>query len=234
MKKALFTLAILLLAVTAKAQIKIHEDNWVSIGCLNGNFGLQVVPGGFTYLRTEHNNSFGWAILSKANNATQKHWIVENLYNDSIQCLKQQMFYVQGNGIVHCTGLVCTNTSSCMNNYSPIDKEEALSKVIGINGYYFDEDDLYTPEELENNEYVSEEAVEGMINDLEKSKVALSAENLAEVFPDAVRTDSEARLYIDYNAVVTILVEAVKQQQSEIELLRKVLEENGLMKPKKQ
>ena len=111
--------------------------------------------------------------------------------------------------------------------------ERALSTIIGINGYYYDEDNPYTPEEIENNEYVSEEAVEGMINDLEKSKVALSAENLAEVFPDAVRTDSEARLYIDYNAVVTILVEAVKQQQSQIELLRKALEENGLMEPEK-
>lgn len=234
MKKALFTFAVLLFAVAAQAQIKVHDNNWVSIGCLNGNFGLQVLPGGYTYFRTEHNNSFGWATTSKANNKTQKHWIVENNFNDSTHCLKKQMFYVLGNGIVHCTGLVCNNPISCMDNYSPIDRERALSTIIGINGYYYDEDNPYTPEEIENNEYVSEEAVEGLINDLEKSKVALSAENLAEVFPDAVRTDSEARLYIDYNAVVTILVEAVKQQQSQIELLRNALEENGLMEPEKQ
>jgi len=64
--------------------------------------------------------------------------------------------------------------------------------------------------------------------------VGLSGENLAGVFPDAVRTDPEARLCIDYNAVVTMLVEAVKQQQAEIELLRKTLEENGLLEPEKQ
>ncbi len=31
-----------------------------------------------------------------------------------------------------------------------------------------------------------------------------------------------------------MLVEAVKQQQAEIELLRKTLEENGLLEPEKQ
>ena len=90
-----------------------------------------------------------------------------------------------------------------------------------------------TLEEIENNEYVDISAVEGMIGDLEKHKVSLSAENLAEVFPDAVRTDPQARLCIDYNAVVTLLTQAVKKQQAEIELLRKVLEENGLMEPEK-
>ena len=84
-----------------------------------------------------------------------------------------------------------------------------------------------------SSEHIDENAVLGMIDDLEKSNVRLKAETLVEVFPDAVRTDPEARLCVDYNAVVTMLVEAVKQQQSEIDLLRKTLEENGLLEPEK-
>ena len=72
-----------------------------------------------------------------------------------------------------------------------------------------------------------------IVNDLEKKTVALSAENLAEVFPDAVRTDPDNRLGINYNAIITMLTEAVKQQQTEIQLLRKTLEENGLLEPEK-
>jgi hypothetical protein len=80
------------------------------------------------------------------------------------------------------------------------------------------------------SEYVDEEAVEGMLSDLGKRGIGLSGTNLAEVLPEAVRTDPEARLCINYHAVVTMLIEAVKEQQNEIERLQQILEENGLMR----
>ena len=80
------------------------------------------------------------------------------------------------------------------------------------------------------NEYINEEAVEGMMLDLGKKGIGLSGDNLAEVLPEAVRTDPEARLCINYQAIVTMLIEAVKEQQNEIERLQQILEENGLMR----
>ena len=68
------------------------------------------------------------------------------------------------------------------------------------------------------------EAVEAMYADFEKRTAALSGSNLEEVFPEAVRTDPKNRLCIDYQSVVTMLVEAVKEQQREIEELRGALE----------
>ena len=236
MKKALFTMAIVLLAIMAQAQIKVHDDNWVSIGCLNNSFGLQVTPIGYTYFRTQSDKNYSWATLSMANQFGQKHWIVENLYNDSTHCWKKHMFYVYGNGSVYCSGLYSISYPHlCLQNYnsSSIYSEDALTTILGINGYYFEEDALITQEEIEENEYIDDEAVEGMIGDLKKRKVGMSADNLAEVFPDAVRTDPQARLCIDYNAIVTMLVGAVKQQQAEIENLRKALEEHGLLEPEK-
>lgn len=231
MKKALFTLSILLLAAAANAQIKVHDNNWVSIGCLNGNFGLQVTPGGYTYFRTENNNNYSWVNLSVADNSTQKHWIVKSEYGNN----HTQLFYVSGNGYVHSTANYITQINvPSKGNMEPISGREALTAVLGINGYYYDTDPQIMPEDIENSEYVSEEAVDGMIADLEKKSVGLSGENLAEVLPDAVRMDTEARLCIDYNAVVTMLVEAVKQQQAEIKSLRQVLEENGLIEPERQ
>ena len=78
------------------------------------------------------------------------------------------------------------------------------------------------------SEYIQEEAKDAMIRDLGKRNIGLDVSLLGEVVPDAVRTDTEARLCINYNAVITLLVEAVKQQQEEIKLLQKTLEENGL------
>lgn len=232
MKKALFTFAVLLFAVAAQAQIKVHDNNWVSIGCLNGNHGLQVTPGGFTYFRTNDNNNYSWANLSMSNNITQRHWIVQNQYD--VNHSGNQLFYVSGNGYVHSTANYITQINvPSKGSIEPINGNEALSTILGINGYYYDIDPQITPEDIESSEYVYEEAVIGMIADLDKKSVGLSGENLAAVLPDAVRVDTEARLCIDYNAVVTMLVEAVKQQQTEIELLRKALEENGLMEPEK-
>ena len=125
--------------------------------------------------------------------------------------------------------LVLSAALSYAHGVTRTDKEEG-SHIIA-NGYYYDENTMLTEEEILGNEYVKEEAKAEIVKDLEKKTVALSAENLAEVFPDAVRTDPDNRLGINYNAVITILTEAVKQQQSEIELLRNTLEDNGLLEP---
>ena len=66
-----------------------------------------------------------------------------------------------------------------------------------------------------------------MYADFEKRTAGLSGSNLESVFPEAVRTDMKNRYCIDYQSVVTMLVEAVKEQQREIEELRNALEKVG-------
>ena len=53
MKRSFFTLAIVLLAVAAQAQIKVHDDGHVSIGSLTHSYGVQVHPNGYTSFRTQ-------------------------------------------------------------------------------------------------------------------------------------------------------------------------------------
>lgn len=232
MKKLLLTSAIVLLAVAAQAQFKVHDDNSVSIGCLNHNFGVQVNSIGYAYFRTQSNLNYGWANLSVANADHQKHWIVKNMFDNT--CPYEHLFYVFGDGTAcsthHYTIKGCESDHS-RGTVIPINGEQALSTIMKINGFYYEGHPFITQEELENNEFIDSEAVEGILADQDKYSVSLSAENLAEVFPDAVRTDPEARLCIDYDAVVSMLTEAVKQQQMEIEHLRRTLEEKGLIEP---
>ena len=97
-----------------------------------------------------------------------------------------------------------------------------------------DEFEGITPEEIENSDYVDPDAVEGLLHDLEKGRTAgLVAEELEEVLPEAVRHDTSGLVGINYNAIVTVLVEAFKEQQTRIDQLESILRENGLLNGKK-
>ncbi|MBR3710952.1 MAG: hypothetical protein IKM99_08330 [Bacteroidales bacterium] len=143
------------------------------------------------------------------------------------------MFYVQGNGHVYTTGVYSISASCCesLSSKEGVNGEQALTVIKGLRGYYYDDSSILTAEEIQDCEYIDKDAVEGMIADLGKKNISLSAEDMVDVFPDAVRTDSQNRLCINYQSVITMLVEAVKQQQIEIEELKMLLKDSGLVKP---
>ncbi len=62
-------------------------------------------------------------------------------------------------------------------------------------------------------------------------RIGVTAQEVEKVIPEAVLSDENGLLYVDYEALTVFLIEAVKEQRKEIRLLRKTLEENGLMKP---
>jgi hypothetical protein len=94
--------------------------------------------------------------------------------------------------------------------------------ISGLNGYYYDIDDFdgFKPDFV-NNPNIAPEAVEGMLKDLKIDKaLGLSIDDLEEVLPEAVRHDPEGMVYINYSAVIPVLVEAFKEQQHTIESLQ--------------
>lgn len=232
MKKTIITLAIVLLAVTAQAQLKIHSSGHVSLGCLTTASGAQIQPNGYVYFKPQYTSPYTWAQGAISQEAHQKQWVVFNNYDQNN--LNKHMFYVYGCGNVHATGYYTISSSSGSHRETPepIQGERALEAILGLKGYYLSEDKP-SQETIENSEYIQEEAKPGMIGDLEKRTIGFMAQNVEDAIPDAVRTDPDARLCIDYQSIVAMLTEAVKQQQQEIELLRKTLEENGLLEPEK-
>ena len=242
MKKALLTLAIALLAMAAQAQIKMHQNGYITFQTLSNTTtqGVSIGPAPYWTVNFNGNvhfkqggifikdaNNYDWMNCSKPNNYHVKSWVVT--YPD----WDTHNFYVYGNGNVYSTRqYTIGNRLPLSKGAEAIDGKEAISIITGIKGYYYkaEEQDISG---LENDEFVNPEAVEAMIADTEKRTAGLSGSNLEEVFPEAVRTDPQNRLCIDYQSVVTLLVEAVKKQQEDIELLRKALEEHGLMEPRK-
>ncbi len=206
MKKSLFTLAIVLLAVAAQAQIKVHDDGHVSLGCLTHSYGVQVHPNGYTSFRTQSNAEWSWATLSYANNNKQKHWIISN----SSLAPNVHPFFVTGDGYIYKQGSWRVADPSIMEEAGAvIGSGIVLDSITGI---------WYVP------------TGEGKGEKESGRRVGVSAEQVKRVLPEAVTTDENGLLYVDYEALTVFLIEAVKEQRQEIIELRKALEENGLMK----
>lgn len=234
MKKALITLAIVLLAVVAQAQIKMHSNGRITFQSLvnSNDYGIAMEPApswstnfnGIVHFKQEaafrkNVNDYEWMNCAVVNTDKAYTWVVTP---DWSSCT----FYVRGDGIAYATNhYTIQNNSSHSKGSESIDGEEALSIITGLNGFYYAPEEVEIPD-LENNEYVVPEAVEAMYADFSKRSTGLSGSNLEEVFPEAVRTDPQNRLCIDYQSVVTMLVEAVKEQQREIDELRSALKKN--------
>ncbi len=238
MKKTLLTIAIVLLAIAAQAQIKMHSNGRITFQTLNNTTNQGIVFGTAPDWKVDFNGqvnfhntglfvknaaNYEWLSHAKADNNYAVAWAV------TLQSWNIPNFFVYANGDAYAKHHYVISGSSSSKGAETIDGEEALSILSGINGYYYGQEEQEIPD-LEGNEFVDPEAVEAMYADFGKRSAALSGSNLEEVFPEAVRTDPNNRLCIDYQSVVTMLVEAVKHQQREIEELRGALEKAGLNK----
>ena len=99
MKKTLLTLSVVLLAVAAQAQFKVHDNGHVSIGSLTTSYGIQVQPNGYSYFRPQYNTDYGWVANSFSNKTTMLNWMVTN-FDPSSNEYDDLVFYVKGNGTV--------------------------------------------------------------------------------------------------------------------------------------
>jgi len=236
MKKVLFTIAIALLAIAVQAQIKMHSNGRITFQtlantntegiCIGPAPGCSVVINGnvhFHEIGLFEKNATNYERMNGAHaiNPYSTSWIVSYPNWGDIN------FFVYGNGDAYAMHhYTITINSGHAKGSESIDGQEAISIISRLNGYYFEPEEQEIPD-LDNNENVAPEAIEAMYADFEKRTAALSGSNLEEVFPEAVRTDQKNRLCIDYQSVVTMLVEAVKEQQREIEELRTALEKDG-------
>ena len=202
MKKLLFSLAIMLLAVAAQAQIKVHSNGQVSLGTLSTNYGVQIHPLDYTSFQTQNPDNGSWVELSLSNVTYQKHWIVKDLN----LAAHSHTFY----GDVYSRGSYRMADPSLMSSDGNItDAGAVLDSITGI--WYFPSDESKGSQASER-------------------RVGISAEQVKRVLPEAVTADENGLLYVDYEALTVFLIEAVKEQRQEIIELRKTLEENGLMK----
>ena len=230
MKRTLITLTIMLLAVATQAQtsLKVHGNGILSVQSSLTTGGVQFHTNGFTSFEPSITEAYGRMQQAIPKKRSSKCWIV---YSNLNTLPSGDVFYVTGTGNVYYYNLYSLQTNPSRER--EVELIGNAAELVGrMNGYYADSEEFSgDPEDLEDNEYVSPEAVEGLLGDMEKSRsIVMDARELESVLPEAVRHTAEGNVGINYNAVVTVLVEAFKEQQTKIEQLESVLRENGLLR----
>jgi hypothetical protein len=88
-------------------------------------------------------------------------------------------------------------------NFSPLDN--ALHNILQLQGYYY----FWKQDEFPDKEFSA------------KRQIGFTAQELEVLFPEIVQTDTEGYKSVDYSRMTPILVEAIKEQQKQIEALQK-------------
>ena len=233
MKKSIITMALMLLAVAAQAQtaFKIHNNGQISFQSSTTTNGMQISPLGALSVEPNIATAYESITLAKARHLLVKSWTVK--LDGNVAIPSPYSFYVLGNGNVFAYGNYLTFSPNNNEEKGHYPIEGASDLVSEMKGYYLDSNEFegVTPEELEGNENILPEALEGLLKDLEIERVVgMFAEELEEVLPEAVRHNPEGGAAINYNAIVPVLIEAFKEQQARIDQLEAILKENGLMK----
>ncbi|HZV45399.1 MAG TPA: tail fiber domain-containing protein, partial [Saprospiraceae bacterium] len=118
-----------------------------------------------------------------------------------------EKLHVNGNGLftgtvtASCGLLICSDMrykikATALNN--------ALQKVMALNGIYYYWDKEHFPEK----------------NFTDDRQVGVSAQELETVLPELVHTDADGYKTVDYSRLTPVLIEAVKEQQRQIEELK--------------
>lgn len=147
MKKSLLTLAIVLLAVAAQAQFKMHNSGRISFQSLidSPSYGVTIDPApsyttnfnGNAYFNSsavfdKPVNPYNWMNCAKTNGDHALTWVVTPDWSTT-------NFYVCGDGIAYATNhYTITNNPGHAKGSEAIDGEEALSIILGLNGYYYE------------------------------------------------------------------------------------------------
>lgn len=123
-----------------------------------------------------------------------------------------QKLHVSGNGLftgtvtASCGVLVCSDIRY-KTNIRPL--TNSLSNVLALRGIYYD--------------WKKEAYPEKQFDD--KSQIGFAAQDLEKIYPEMVHTDDEGFKTVDYSRLTPVLVEAIKEQQSQIDLLTSELNE---------
>jgi hypothetical protein len=117
-----------------------------------------------------------------------------------------QKLHVVGNICATGTIAVCSDIRY-KKNILPV--SNALSSILSLHGIYYNWD----KEKFKDKEFT------------DKRQLGFSAQEIEKLFPEIVLTDAEGYKSVDYSRLTPVLVEAVKEQQQQIDYLKKELDE---------
>ncbi len=120
----------------------------------------------------------------------------------------------------YANGVLLTSDKRLKENFRIIEKP--LEKILQMRGQKYDFINQLADSCKDETEKKRQERIG-------KDRLGFIAQDLQKILPEAVfYFEDEDRYYIDYNAVIPVIVEAMKEQEAKIEELKSVIANNGL------
>jgi len=238
MKTRITLLLMMLLSIclSTNAQVKIFEDNWISLGSLQeGGFGLQITPNRYSYFRPSVFGQYTWSNLVYSNDDCQKNWIVRNWTGD-------HTFFVYGSGYIYSRGVWLGSDIKFKENITDI--ETPLEKILSLHGVSYNwaklppdttridsilaKDGTWLKLNASQYEYIDTSVVnkpylDELIKQRDMKHFGLIAQEVQKVIPELVNVIPDGTYAVEYTAVIGILIEAIKEQQDQINTLKSAI-----------
>ncbi len=123
------------------------------------------------------------------------------------------------NGTARATSFITASDERLKKNIVVI--SNALTNLQKLNGvkYSFKENMTVKRKSTVDGE-MYEESLINIVKD-QNNKMGLIAQNVREIFPELVYEDNDGYLGVDYVSLIPVLIEAIKEQQAQIDILNK-------------
>ncbi len=200
----LLSACFVLLSFGSFAQLKVNSSGKVGIGTdpdgtylLNVSSAIFKAGGGYPDLIISYDPLlYGKAIYSSSNN-----YCKVGLSNKAFNAMYSYSF---------------TTPSDGRQKENIKDINNALGIILQLKGVKYDfKKEIFTPQNI------SDEKVLTRLEKERKNKVGFIAQEVNEVLPEVVRFDDSTDVYsINYSEIVPVLVEAMKEQQAQIDELK--------------
>lgn len=209
MKKVVFMFMLFFFAFSfgAFAQIKVASNGYVGINQVSPAYNLDWggtgrFLSGFGALVFDNSGYSGVATLHPAN------------YWEGCLGTSDKQFNILYVDHVIARAVTTTSDETVKTNIKPL--EGSLSKITQLKGVKYD----IKPEYFKT----ADTNMKASLEKESKNELGFLAQDLEQVFPEVVFLDTTSNLYsVNYTQLIPVLVEAIKEQQAQIDELKKLI-----------
>jgi len=211
---------------TTTAQLKVRNDAYIQIGYEDYrtlSFGIENnTPNNGRYAIEHWDNGLNfWKPWPTPNYANYILFLRDD-NNVGIGTSGSSVYKLDVAGYSRSYGWYTISDKNLKNNIKPLNN--SLNKILNINGVSFDyefEIDKYSTLSEVNNDEIKSNTINGdsVISFNRVNHRGFIAQNIKDVMPNAVIEDDNGYLNVNYNEIIPLLVEAIKEQQKQIEAL---------------
>lgn len=233
MKKLFVFSLFLLFAFQSYSQLRVRNDEFVQIGynsyrtlSFGNNFNT---PNNGEYAIEYWNQGLNFWKPWPAPNAANYVLFLRNDNNIGVGHQGSAQFRLDVAGTIRAAGYSSLSDKRLKRNIEPM--KGSLGKILKLSGfsYQYDMGSLQSKAKVSKDLEVTDTKAKTMENGKQK-KESLSgktygfiAQEVQEIIPEAIKKDDNGYLSMDYIQIIPHLVEAMKQQQRQIDRLKKEL-----------